>query len=84
MQAIQYHVVQFAPDRINLNSFDHLSRKAVGEHVFRQRGIDATAFEIEHLFVCKLTNGSPVGALHIVRKNFKLRLRIDLRVIRQQ
>ena len=81
MKPIQDCLIKLAPDRIDFDLLDHLSRKAVGEHVPRQRGIDATAFQIEQLFVGKLANGRPVSALHIVRKNFKLRLRIDLRFV---
>ncbi len=79
MQSIQHRLIQRAPNRCDSNLLDHFLGKAVSKHVLRQGGIDAAAFEIEHLFFVDLANRSAVRALHIIGENFELRLGIDLR-----
>src|SRR5690349_13609 len=84
MQLAQHDLIELRPDRVDLDLPDHFFSKTICQQVAPKLRTDAARFEIKQLFRIDLADRRAVRALHIVRINLELRLRIYARFIGQQ
>ena len=84
IQSIQNCRIKLLTNRVDLYLANHFFGKAIGQQIARQVGMNPTSFQVKQFVFLNLPDGSPVGTLNVVSENFKLRLRVHTRLIRQQ
>ena len=71
-------------DRLERQAAQHVGGKSVNQQLPRVRVAQPARAEIEERLIVELTHGRAVRALDVVGENLELRLRVDLRILREQ
>mgnify|MGYP001601567081 CR=1 FL=1 len=77
-------LLQLGAYRLNLDAVDDVVRKRKRQQAPGGVERDAARLQVKQLRRIQLADGRAMGTLHVVGKDFELRLGIDGRVIRQQ